>query len=180
MSRVRWGRTIFREVIVNVLRFDIEILRTCTRAPFAAAHPFWVHLGFAGVDLALPDARRLAAAIRAAGGAALILPSAYRTPMIPLVAARRIAEQRLDVMRLQREGPFGPLQDGEAHAMWWRFYASHGALPGGGAEPELVCIDVDVVDGHIATLADERQLAAWQRDQPEFWSAAPTAKLHRP
>jgi hypothetical protein len=33
-------------------------------------------------------------------------------------------------------------------------------------EPELVAIDVDVVDGHIATVADERQLAQWQQNLP--------------
>jgi hypothetical protein len=165
--------------VVNTIRFDVEILRTCPEVTFpdarafaaaALAQPFfWTRLGFAGVDLSLPDARLLPAAIRAASGAALIVPSAYRTPMVSLTAARRIAEQRLEILRLRCGGSFGPLEDGEAHSMWWRFYADYSAPLGDAAEPELVVIDVDMIDGHIATLADERQLAQWQQD----WPAAP-------
>lgn len=91
--------------------FDVEILHICRRAPSADArlfagapldHAFWSRVGFAGANLSFPDARLLAAALRAADGAAMIVPSAYRTSMIPIMAARRIAEQRLEVMRLRR------------------------------------------------------------------------------
>lgn len=163
-------------------RFDVEILRVCSRQPrtgsadlasMRLAHRFWDNLGFAGADISLPDARVLAQVIRTAGGAAVIVPSAYRTPTIPILAARRIAEQRLEVMRLERGGSFGLLSGGEACSMWWRFYVDHSWIANDGAEPDLVCIDIDIVDGHVASTADERQLAEWQQGAPLPWAEAP-------
>jgi hypothetical protein len=55
--------------------------------------------------------------------------------------------------------------------MWWRLYADH--WPPLGGDAELICIDVDVVDGHIATVADERELAEWQQELPLPWPATP-------
>lgn len=154
------------KLMADTLRFDIEVLRICPppRSGTSHLHPLWAHLGFAGLALSLPDARLVAATFRAAGGAGMIVPSAYRAPLVSLTTARQIAEQHLEILRLRLGGWFGPLEDGEMQSMWWRFYADHQPLLGDDREPERVCIDVDRVDGHIATLADERQLALWQQD----------------
>jgi len=47
--------------------------------------------------------------------------------------------------------------------MWCRFYADYWAPLGDDTEPEFAAIDIDMIDGHIATPADERQLAQWQQ-----------------
>jgi len=159
--------------LASAVCFDLDLLRLYRRTaggrmrtgrPVASTGR-----GCSGVDLSLPAARHLASTIRAAGGSALIVPSAYRTSMIPHLAALRIAEQHLEVLRLQRGGTFSPLVDGETYTMWWRFYTDHVSPTTTDPEPELVCIDVDRVDGHIGTVADERRLAEWQQDTSDAW-----------
>lgn len=142
-----WSLTM---IVASSISFDLHVLSLCPRTavgrtsagPSVAA----MTLGFSGADLSLSVARLLASAVRAAGGDALIVPSAYRAPVIPLMAARLIAPQHLDILRLQRGGTFGPLGEiVEEHAMWWRFFVDYRPALGSALddEAELVCIDVD-------------------------------------
>ena len=152
--------------------FDVEIVRLCPSDPGREAREilgsigadhFWREPGFLGADLSLDDAMRLNDIIGRAGGAGLVVPSEYREPLVSLDAARQVAAQRYQEIRVERGDIFGPLEDGREQSMWWRFFAENRPAQAEGREPGCIYIDVDKIDGHVKTQEDVSEYASWQR-----------------
>jgi len=154
--------------------FDIEVVRPCSRDPEEMASALldkhgkgkaWKSVGLIGVELALHDAQELAKLLRNAGGSVLVLPCRYRHPTVPMSAARRTAERRLEELKLEHGNVFGPLEDGQEQWMWWRFYADHIPSQREGREPGCIYIDIDKLDGHVKNEKDAEEYRQWQAAQ---------------
>jgi len=129
--------------------------------PFGAREA-WKTRGLAGVKLTLDEAQRLARMLEESGGAVFVQPEQYGQPVISMTAARALARKKLDELTSREGNVFGPLEDGVEEWMWWRFYADHIPSQKEGREPGCIFIDIDKLDGHVATPEDARQYKRWQ------------------
>jgi len=151
--------------------FDIEIFRPCTSEPEGqaltvlqrfGAREAWKTRGLAGVKLTLSEAQGLARILEDSGAAVFIQPDQYREPVISMTEARALAQKKLDELTSIEGKVFGPLEDGVEQWMWWRFYVDHIPSQKEGREPGCIFIDIDKLDGHVATTEDARQYKRWQ------------------